>query len=596
MVAQPQTSTTTTSTRARYSAPPLPRIAALYPRVSDPKQDEDDATSLRTQEAGERTWAASNGYSVVEEYIYRERHSGEEYYERPALTRLRADAKAHKFAVVVVHSVERLARDAVHCGIILEELERVGVAVHFVTEPDDDSPDSQLIRFIKSYAGKIENERKRERVSRSVHERARQGKPIVGCRVLYGYMWGPERYPAGHRKAGRLTKERMVPDPVTSVVVVRIFTLVAEGIALRAIARLLTQEGIPSPTGRARWVRDSIRYIVQQGRYWGAGEALGTKAEPVKKDVRKHYAGKTRTVRRAPAERVAIPTTAVPPLVSPDLAAAARARLTDALAYATRHNAYPEWTLLRAGLARCAYCGNALFAHNHLNAGALRTVYECNTHDKGANPDCCRHGIRAHLLDDATWRAVVALLTTPGLLERERAYLRETEQPGTDVLAAIDALIRDLNTQIRRKRRLYEGTDDVQTQDDLQREINDLAAIRRAHEAERTNAELHYADWQQQEAGIDYALAWRERTARKLDRAESYAEKRAILEAVHTTVRLWRHDHDPRAVVRIRLPMSGEQVTALSAADLCQVSDDGRGMFSDDNRTAYSRWKPSGSA
>jgi hypothetical protein len=55
---------------------------------------------------------------VDEQYIYRERHSAEEYYERPELTRLRADAKAHKFALVVVHSVERLARDAIHLGII----------------------------------------------------------------------------------------------------------------------------------------------------------------------------------------------------------------------------------------------------------------------------------------------------------------------------------------------------------------------------------------------------------------------------------------------------------------------------------------------
>ncbi len=103
---------------------PLPRIAALYPRVSDRKQDEDEKTSLKTQEAGERAWALANGYTVEERYIYRERHSAEEYYERPELTRLRTDAKARRFAIVAVHSVERLSRDAIHLGIIMEELER----------------------------------------------------------------------------------------------------------------------------------------------------------------------------------------------------------------------------------------------------------------------------------------------------------------------------------------------------------------------------------------------------------------------------------------------------------------------------------------
>ena len=42
----------------RYELPPLPRIAALYPRVSDPAQDRDEKTSLKTQEAGERAWGA----------------------------------------------------------------------------------------------------------------------------------------------------------------------------------------------------------------------------------------------------------------------------------------------------------------------------------------------------------------------------------------------------------------------------------------------------------------------------------------------------------------------------------------------------------
>src|SRR5260370_18991418 len=124
--------------------------------------------------------------------MYGERDRAEEYYERPELTRRRADAKAHKFAIVAVHSVERLARDAVHVGIIIEELDRAGVKVHFVTEPiDNDSPDGQLVRFVRAYAGKIENERKKERTMRSMPERPRLGRPIPGCPIPYGHLPGP---------------------------------------------------------------------------------------------------------------------------------------------------------------------------------------------------------------------------------------------------------------------------------------------------------------------------------------------------------------------------------------------------------------------
>src|SRR5258706_12285351 len=236
----------------RFEPTPLPPIAALYPRVSDPAQDRDDKTSLKTQEAGERDWALANGYAVDEQYIYRERHSAEEYYERPELSRLRADAKAGRFAVVAVHSVERLARDAVHVGIICEELDRAGVKVVFVTEPlDNDSLDGQLVRFVRAYAGKIENERKKERVMPPIPERPRLGRPIPGCRIPYGYLPGPQRDARGH-----LTKERLLENPTTAPVVRRIYAEAAAGVPLRTIANGLTADGIPAPTGPAPWPAD----------------------------------------------------------------------------------------------------------------------------------------------------------------------------------------------------------------------------------------------------------------------------------------------------------------------------------------------------
>jgi site-specific DNA recombinase len=341
----------------RYEPTPLPRIAALYPRVSDPAQDRDDKTSMKTQEAGERAWALANGYAVDEQYIYRERHSAEEYYERPELTRLRADAKAHKFALVVVHSVERLARDAIHLGIIIEELDRIGVKVHFVTEPiDNDSPDGQLIRFVRAYAGKIENERKKERTMRTMRERARRGRPIPGCRIPYGYLPGPER----DAHTGRLTKEKLLPNPRTAPVVVRIFREAAAGVPITTIADGLSDDGIPSPTGRLRWAGNTVRYLLNDARYWGQGETLRTKEVPVEKHLRARYATKTRTVLREASERYALPTSSVPPLVELSVAAAAQAHLQHNRDHTTRNNRYPERALLRGGIARCGYCGDAL--------------------------------------------------------------------------------------------------------------------------------------------------------------------------------------------------------------------------------------------
>ena len=65
------------------------------------------------------------------------------------------------------------------------------------------------------------------------------------------------------------------------------------------------------------------------------------------------------------------------------------------------------------------------------------------------------------------------------------------------MLAAIDTRLADIAAQIRRKRRLFELTDDERTQDEiLAGEINTLAALQREHDAERAKAVIHYAQWQ----------------------------------------------------------------------------------------------------
>jgi DNA invertase Pin-like site-specific DNA recombinase len=89
--------------RNRQNAQPLPHRAAIYARVSTIEQAQKGTVSLDTQVDGCKAWALSHGYPLVaDEHIFTDTHSGEEYYERPALARLRERAKAREFDVVVV--------------------------------------------------------------------------------------------------------------------------------------------------------------------------------------------------------------------------------------------------------------------------------------------------------------------------------------------------------------------------------------------------------------------------------------------------------------------------------------------------------------
>jgi site-specific DNA recombinase len=142
--------------------PNRPPKCATYCRVSTAKQSE-EGTSLSTQAAACRRYAADHGYAIIEAHAYREVYSGAELWDRPMMSALRAAIRERSVDVVVCYAIDRLSRDPVHLGVVITEADHVGVAVEFVTEQLDDSPEGQLIRFVRGYAARVEREKARER-------------------------------------------------------------------------------------------------------------------------------------------------------------------------------------------------------------------------------------------------------------------------------------------------------------------------------------------------------------------------------------------------------------------------------------------------
>ncbi|HEX9414263.1 MAG TPA: recombinase family protein, partial [Ktedonobacterales bacterium] len=95
-----------------------PMRAAIYVRVSTSGQEQ-DGTSLVTQEQYCRAWVTERGGIVPDEQVYVEVHSGAYLWERPQLTRLRAAMRAAAFDVLVVYAIDRLSREQDHLGLIV---------------------------------------------------------------------------------------------------------------------------------------------------------------------------------------------------------------------------------------------------------------------------------------------------------------------------------------------------------------------------------------------------------------------------------------------------------------------------------------------
>jgi hypothetical protein len=221
------------------------------------------------------------------------------------------------------------------------------------------------------------------------------------------------------------------------------FAEAALGMPLHRNATGLTRSGILTPSGKQRWDPTTVRCILMNPCYWGKAEALRNKEATVENHLRGRYTSKTRTIARAAEERIALPVSAMPPLVSPALADRVQAQLRMNQQPATRNNHHPGATLLRGGIARCDYCGSTLYPNAHKGRNKGRRFTYRRTHPHRAHADCSAHCIAAHPLDGAVWATISEVSRDRSVIAQDVARMRAEESPGADVLTSFDARLAD---------------------------------------------------------------------------------------------------------------------------------------------------------
>src|SRR4051794_22036248 len=115
----------------------------LYARVSTARQEQEQTIASQL-EAIERE-AEARGWSIPAERRYVDDGWSGARLDRPALDALRDAAADGLLDRVVIHGPDRLARNYVHQQVIVEELSKRGVQVHFVERPLGEQPEDRLL-------------------------------------------------------------------------------------------------------------------------------------------------------------------------------------------------------------------------------------------------------------------------------------------------------------------------------------------------------------------------------------------------------------------------------------------------------------------
>ncbi len=391
---------------------------ALYVRVSTSRQQqtqtiEQQIERLRAYVAEQPDWHLS------EEHIYRDDGYSGAKLSRPGLDRLRDRAALAAFERVLITTPDRLARNYVHQVLLIDELDRLCCQVEFLERPMSDDPHDQLLLHIRGAVAEYERSLIADRMRRGRQAKMRSGQLLPWTVPPYGYILDTER---------PRDPSRVRLDPVKTAVVEQIFgwyTDPGKSATLYAVAKQLSDQGIPTPKGGRRWNVATIRGILRAPAY--TGTAYSGRTRPAPAHHRKSAlqpVGPGQSHQPAPREDwIAI---SVPSMVSQETFDAAQARLDRNKQMAKRHNTTNEY-LLR-GLVSCAQCRLACMGRT-VNPGYDYYVCRGRTDALRAaqGERCTARYTPASALDELVWQDLCRILTQPALIchELERAQAGE---------------------------------------------------------------------------------------------------------------------------------------------------------------------------
>jgi site-specific DNA recombinase len=410
------------------------KACALYIRVST--LDQAERYSLPSQLKALREKAAREGYSIREDHVFVDKHTGK-VASRPGFDQLNALVKTGTVAAVFIFSVDRFSRRTEDALRLAREFKQYGVKLDFVEMFYEDTPVgrftfTQLAAFAELWGEKIAADSARGR-----KQKLESGKLTHGS-AKYGYRYIDKRQKDG---------ARLEIDPTKAEVVKNVFRWRLEGMSMYSIAKRLNAAGIPSAGYNGKpgglWSRITVAQMLRSSTYAGKHVCSGIVVPcPAIIDERTWTA----------AQRVSEEN---------------RQRLVGR----------PSNKYLLRGFAWCGKCGRRCVTYPNGKC----PLYRCgNIEYKPFKRLCDASGVSMRAIESAAWASIWSLLKNPALLlQLGQAYYDGLAKPNNGGSAKLEAETARLRAKIETTRRMMQdsllpyakGKADIRASEDRIRQI-----------------------------------------------------------------------------------------------------------------------------
>ncbi len=224
--------------------------AAVYARFSSDNQRDE---SIDAQLRAINEYAKRNDILVVSEYIDRAKSAMTD--NRPEFLTMIKDAKKDLFDVVIVHKLDRFARNRSDSIGYRTELKRYGISLISVLEYlDDESPESIILESVLEAMAEYYSKNLAREVRKGMNENALKGLHTGGSGAL-GYNVDPN------------TRKYIINEWEAEAVRI-IFQMYIEGSGYNVIADALNAQGYKTKMNKP-FGKGSISSILRNERYTG---------------------------------------------------------------------------------------------------------------------------------------------------------------------------------------------------------------------------------------------------------------------------------------------------------------------------------------
>ena len=224
------------------------KLCGIYMRVSTEDQAR-EGFSLPEQEKRLRAMCEYKSYEIYK--LYKDAGiSAKIGNYRPAFEELLQDIKDKKCNTIVVLKLDRITRSTRDWETLMDYLEKYNINIAFVNDDiNTTTANGKMVSRIMMSVSQNEIERTSERT-------------IIGLEgaIKQGHI--PARAPLGYKHIDK----KLVPDPLTKDIVIRIYNLYFEGLTYNTIAKLFNKEKVLDKTN---WCDTGILKIISNVIYKG---------------------------------------------------------------------------------------------------------------------------------------------------------------------------------------------------------------------------------------------------------------------------------------------------------------------------------------